>query len=653
MNSIQCWSLRLFAYSAMLFTVQGASPFVLRIQTTNQPPNSVLLDWNSQAGLNYQVLAATNIEPFSLWTPASGTIPATGTNTAAVGSATNEMAFFKMHTLGQTNTGRPTVSIVSHTNGETASGLTRIAVSAQDDSRIASVSLLVDGRPYEASIAEGDLYWSVNTGHFANGPHTLQAQVVDNAGNAALGGNPNSPVGGNSTLSATVTLNFSNIVRWIDPGTGFDSIVPISIRSSVFPTNWTVYVEDEARDIIRTFTGFTADGVVETEWDGKDGNGVDAPMEHAYRVLFVLGELPPPPSPAPPSQPGPAPGPGSSSMQSLESAPKLAGHNKYGSPVYEVTTPLPPIPGVYFDEKIQEEIKQGKRPPLPPLIEGTFSPNAKHPTLKKKQVSLLEASFMALQMAGDPNVFTNDVLVWRETPWQSGQIILARQRFGGVGLVLNAVFANNLATLASDIAVAEDENPGRTVYGSPMECNVSAHYDVLLNDLKSPNGANVRDFYYIGHSTGDAIGYSEGSPNNGITSVKLKLALRNSVVRNSPAWNGRMVLNFRYPYRFVFIDGCLSVNGPLHDAFGIIDYQPSLRRWNPRRAFLGWTAELKNSLVNQTQADWSGIFWKKWIDNDNANYDVPLNTAIVMATLAKPIPVQPKIIGDVGLRWSD
>ncbi len=651
MKTLHLCCLRFFLLLAMLVHVEAATPLTVRIQTTNQPPNSVRLDWNSQAGLNYQVLSTTNIDPFSLWFQASGTIPASGTNTTAVGSATNPTAFFKLHTLGQAGSGKPTISIISHTNGESVSGLTRIVVSAQDDSRITSVSLLVDGEPYEASISEGDLFWAVNTGHFSNGTHTVQAQVVDNAGNAELGGNPNSSIGGNSALSATVTLNFSNVVRWIDPGTGFDSVVPISIRSSLFPTNWTVYVEDESGDIIRTFTGFTADGIVETEWDGKDGNGVDAPIDHGYRVLFVLGELPPPPAPSTPPPPGPAPGPSSFSMQSPESAPKLAGHNKYGQPVYEVTTALPPIPSVYFDEKVQEEIKQGKRPPLPPLMDGTFSPDAKHPKVKKKQVSLVEASFMALQMAGDPNVHTNDVLVWREKPWTSGQIILARQRLSS--LILNTKYANNLATLATDVATAEDENPGRTVYGSPMECNLPASFDVLLNDLKSPNGANVRDFYYIGHSNGDAIGYSEGSPGNGISTAKLRLALGNFVVRNSLRWNGRMLLSFRYPYRFVFIDGCLSVNGPLHSAFGIIDDKPSVLQWKPRRAFLGWTVETKNSIMNQTQADWSGLFWKKWIDNDNADYNVALLVAVNRATALKAIPVQPKIIGDISLRWSD
>ena len=225
------------------------------------------------------------------------------------------MAFYKLHTLGQAGSGKPVVAIVSHTNGETVSGLITIAAGAQDDSRVAYVSLLIDGTEYEPTLTRGDVSWPVNTGHFSNGVHTIQARVVDNAGNPSIGGAASSAVGGNQTLSAAVLLNFTNVVQWIEPVSGFDTFVPISIRSAIFPTNWTVYVENESGSVIRTFTGFTSDGVVETEWDGKDNNAISAPAGRPYRVLFVLGELPPP-EPAP----EPGPGPSSSSLQTSQSA---------------------------------------------------------------------------------------------------------------------------------------------------------------------------------------------------------------------------------------------------------------------------------------------------------------------------------------------
>lgn len=463
----------------------------------------------------------------------------------------------------------------------------------------------------------------------------------------------------NETLSAPITVFFLNIVRWIEPVNGFETYVPISIRSDVFPTSWTVYVENEAGTIIRTFGGTTLDGVVETEWDGNDSNGVPAPANAAYRVLFTLGEL---------EIQGASGGTGSGAW--APPTPVFGGYNAYGIPDYEVTTPLPALPAIFFDKEVHERIARGLLPPLPPLTGRHLEGTSLGQSMLTRRVSIVEAAMSnpgktsasleswssASTAAGFSPPAFNDVIVWREASWNSGEIILARQRFYGLVLpaTMNTVYANNLATLRSDISQAQiddDRLQNRGVYGnSVFVADVANDFDVLLNDLAQPG---VRDLYYIGHSNGEAIGYSEGSKNNGITSDRLALALGNFRVRNSPRWDGRWLFIFNKPFRFVFIDGCLSARGTLLHTFGIIPDNDHTRLGKKRRSSIGWLTTTQNSIINQNQSQWSARFWKEWVNVDNGDYDVWLQTAIANATAARPIPQNPKIIGYRRLSWAE
>jgi hypothetical protein len=238
------------------------------LRVSSPATNSVRLEWNSVPGTTYQVLITTNLTPISDWLPAGSPISASGTSASIDLVVTNSpINFFRLHALSVAGAGLPTARVVSHTNGEVVSGLTKIAVAAQDDSRLSMVTLLIDGIEYETSVTEGDLAWTVNTGHFSNGLHTVLARAADNYGIAYLGGNPDANVVANEVLSMPVALYFSNIVRWIEPEVVFDGTVPISIRSDVFPTNWTVFVENESGTVVRTFAGYTTDGIIETYWD--------------------------------------------------------------------------------------------------------------------------------------------------------------------------------------------------------------------------------------------------------------------------------------------------------------------------------------------------------------------------------------------------
>jgi hypothetical protein len=108
-----------------------------------------------------------------------------------------------------------------------------------------------------------------------------------------------------------------------------------------------------------------------------------------------------------------------------------------------------------------------------------------------------------------------------------------------------------------------------------------------------------------------------------------------------------------FPFRFVFIDGCLSAKGPFHEAFGIIDanYDALGRNY---RAYMGWNAKSKNSLLNTSQERWSARFWQAWINpNTNPAYNTDLDVAVLIASQQQSISEQPVIVGFKRLKWTD
>ncbi len=145
--------------AALATTINGQAQFINPTLTiSKQPANAVQLDWNSQAGQNYQVLFTPNIDPFSLWTPAGGPIAATGPSTSVTFQPPNSpVAFYKLEGLNLPTTGLPTARITSHTDGQVVFGLIHVLVSAQDDSRLSSVALLIDGEEQDITLTEGSL----------------------------------------------------------------------------------------------------------------------------------------------------------------------------------------------------------------------------------------------------------------------------------------------------------------------------------------------------------------------------------------------------------------------------------------------------------------------------------------------------------------
>jgi hypothetical protein len=550
--------------------------------------------------------------------------------------------------------GLPTARIISPGSSSTVSDVITVVVGAQDDSRLSAVDLFLDDVPV-GTITEGDLNFIVDTTHFPNGMHTLVARSQDNAGIPYLGGVENNLVVANEAYSTPITLDFQNPVRWPEAETLFESFVPIHVESDIFPADWTVVVEDLSGSGVKSFTGFTTDGIIQTSWDGTDANGNSVEPDAAYRITVIVNA--------------------SSSMMlsssSLQSSgqPGLmkSGINRYGMIDYQIEEKVPDPSAGYYEAfewyfKLTEKEK-GAYPPIPP------APSKPEQETVMRKVPLSEsllrqtaASGSDYELAG-PNAQQSSgggstrTVVWRERAWSSGKTLLARQRYRSalVGATFNATLATRLNELVVLLTAAADElGSSRAVHNNTVFA-VPDHgaYGVITNDLAQ---SDIRGFYYHGHANGNGFGFSEFTPNDGVIARQLQLTLGNLYLPRSAT--SQAIYQFRKPFSFVFIDGCLSATGELPEAFGIpraisaTSYATYDNR--KRRAYMGWGSTTRNTIANTDFLNWTFRFWQEWLTDPD--YDRTLGQAIDAAHDAYPdirnrAPLL--VYGAQTLRWRD
>ncbi len=636
-----CGLLRVAALTTLV--VQDSEAVDLRIAPDLS--GGMRFNWNTLPDVDYDLQYTSLVDAFSLWTPVSGPITASGTNLSYVTPfPEGDRGFYRVLTYN--GVPLPFVTIKSPTNGQTVSGLITVFLSAKDDSRITAVSLYVDDNPV-GEITEGKLELSLNTAHYSNGVHTLSARVQDNVGIGYLGGDPDEVTMVNEAFSTPVTLTFDNPVRWPDAETLFETDVPIRVETDIFPADWTVFIRNESGTTVRTFSGTTLLNLITTNWDGLDQNGQPLPSDAAYEVEVAV----------------------TSSLSQL-----LQGGNLLVSPNQDYS-----FKDVFKNEfgveeyRFENTVKTEPSWTLAEFIETKFNPKTgEYEIIKEPKYELLgkESSFTVTQrvsvaefnlgsgsqlmMAAAGASGSVKAFVWRETPWSSGEIILARQQYTAsiVGVAFNTVLANNLNQLATRI---EDVNGNignnRGVYGSnPEVMAADVDYDFLLNDLTQQN---VRALYYHGHANGGAIGFSETTPDHGLTWSAISAALTNFYLL--PITN-RIPAKYRFgkPFNFVFIDGCDSANGRLPEVFGIPKAVPASQYVKTKkRAFMGWASTTKDSIANNDFQQWTQKFWEIWLGN-NGNHK--LKDAIVAADLQYPsIPSSAplKVYGTQELKWAD
>jgi hypothetical protein len=617
---------------ALAISINAQTPPYLSI--SNNSSTTVQLNWTNQVGTSYRILSASSLTiPRSLWLPLEDAFSSDSNLTVGLSSAGSPAGFFAVEI--PTNSG---VQIFLPTNGQTVSGTIAIGVGSQTSSQLQGVNLYLDNA-LVGYINSGGIEFDLDTTHFTNGLHTVYVSAVD--------------TGNTTTPSTAITLDFENPVRWLDADTLFQSFVPIDVQSDIFPANWSVFVANTNGTIIRTFSGTTSDGNINTNWDGNDNNGVYASDDAGYTVSVVVTSS----------------GSGSSSMMAPSSLPASSGlfvlsakPNAYGVMEYQVEEPAPD-PMMTYSNLVKNYLQMpaNERIIFPPFWSLPVEPSA--PTIET--LSAYDMFMLQHQTSGSRTAQVMDVnansssgsgststAIWREAPWNSAEILLARVPFSGI---FNTTVQNYFLDLRDLIVAAEDIVHGdRGVYGNNAiyVLNNAGNLSTLTNNLASAY-PNARAFYFYGHgtSTGDGFGLSTSV----IWARDLGTVLGNSY---QPYRKGQTLSIITHkPFSFVFLDGCNTGLGSLPEAFGIpkISSDVSFNDYHKhKRAFMGWGG-IVSFQFSTPQFNWTQSFWNSWLQ-DTHNYTWPLQQAVIDANTANPgvttsLPMM--IYGSQSLTWSN
>jgi hypothetical protein len=132
-------------------------------------------------------------------------------------------------------------------------------------------------------------------------------------------------------------------------------------------------------------------------------------------------------------------------------------------------------------------------------------------------------------------------------------------------------------------------------------------------DITSLANSGNRDFFYFGHANGSSLGTS---------SAYFDLPAANALLGNN---SNPLIATNMHPYRFVFLDGCLSADGNWPQAFGIPKVEGMTasdfldKRGIRARAFMGWSRKktsgwLNGYIFNTDHATYVSTFWNKWAE---------------------------------------
>jgi Family of unknown function (DUF6345)/Bacterial Ig domain/FlgD Ig-like domain len=243
----------------------------------------VTVRWNSECNAIYRIEYAPELSTNTTWEVMYEDYPSHGTTTfwADAGKWLAEpeikrpgrelKRFYRIVKTG-TNVAPPQVTIIFPTNGVVLSGDVTVSMTATGASTIASIKLFVDGEEFD-SISGEQTNLIINTGEWANGPHTLFAVAEDATG---IETTPSTnALGAQIAASPYVTAVFSNYVSrfWFSEDFFEPELGETQHISAVFPTNsnWTLTILDSSSNAVRTVTGTGT--TMNFAWDGTgDGN---------------------------------------------------------------------------------------------------------------------------------------------------------------------------------------------------------------------------------------------------------------------------------------------------------------------------------------------------------------------------------------------
>jgi Bacterial Ig domain/FlgD Ig-like domain len=250
--------------------------------------SDIRLQWVSQTNDTYAVQYANNMEWFNTWHLIADNITNPPSNAVWDDTgilSTNVTKRFYRVVRKDANYGLPCVTVLSPTNAATMSGNATVQVYATDDSRISTITLVVDGKDF-FTIRDGPMNFLLPTAFFSNGVHTISARATDNAGMPNLGGDANSPVEVNVSTSETVQVSFQNDIT-LDWFEGFQSALPIQAYLTVSNADWTVTIKSESGTTVKTLTGSTSNGRINVTWDGTDSGSNPVPYDATYFISIT------------------------------------------------------------------------------------------------------------------------------------------------------------------------------------------------------------------------------------------------------------------------------------------------------------------------------------------------------------------------------
>ena len=508
------------------------------------------------------------------------------------------------------------VEICSPTNGQTISGMVTVRMGADVGGGFSEADVYLDGALIGLA-QPGPLEFSFDSSHFTNGNHLLQVVAEDSQNN--------------QTPSTAITVNFQNSVRWLNAESLFQTFVPIEVQSDIFPANWTVTVQDINGATLRTITGTTSDGNISTNWDGTDDSSNSVPEQAVYTILVnVSNGSNAPLSLNPPGSQPPASGPPSMEDSFALSSAGLQSDDS-GS---NLPPPLPPMPPDF----------------LQPASSSALASMSTQSLLQAQNIQGSDGIMTPDSGSGGGSSGSSSTIVWREPSWNSGEIVLARQKITGyAGLFYDGICANllnNVQNLVSGVGVGGD----RAVYGGGVTVvNSAGAWSGVQSSLASMN-PQVTEFYWYGH--GSADGNSIG---NYVSAKTLSTYLGNyylPAVTNSKGKTAPPIIMTSFPFSFVFLDGCRTGTGMLPEAFGIPKAIPPASyalNNKQKRAFMGWNGNVTASILDNSSLTWSLDFWQAWMSIPNNSVSAAIISANSKATPSGGIVTY----GDTTLRWAD
>jgi T5SS/PEP-CTERM-associated repeat protein len=168
--------------------------------------------------------------------------------------------------------------ITSPAPNSVVSGVIPVEVDIDNAPSITWVTLMVDGNEYVTKHSPPFTFY-LATHYFTNDVHSITARL------ATAPADPSSDVFENVVETRPMALDFENAitVTWFP---SFQTQLPILANIAYDEADWSVEIASEDGTVLKTLTGSTSSGEINTVWDGKDESGNPVPDNVHYILSY-------------------------------------------------------------------------------------------------------------------------------------------------------------------------------------------------------------------------------------------------------------------------------------------------------------------------------------------------------------------------------